>query len=119
MNPEHETERVRVVKPQVQNNTSRVDEFVADHDFQPTVSQCLNFATKLESELAEAREQHRLSSVCRELRWQRDRLAEALRNAIRDWESLLKCEDFCQCSGRLAVAKMKQVLAAVKGGNEL
>ena len=28
--------------------TPEVDEFVADHDFQPTVSECLNFAVSLE-----------------------------------------------------------------------
>ena len=28
--------------------TPEVDEFVADHDFQPTVSECLNFAVRLE-----------------------------------------------------------------------
>ena len=108
MNPEHETERVRVVKPQVQNNTSRVDEFVADHDFQPTVSQCLNLATKLESELAEAREQYRLSSVCRELRWQRDRLAAVVQEILDEvGDAYLACKD-----------EAREVLAAVKGGDE-
>jgi len=28
--------------------TPEVDEFVAEHDFQPTVSECLNFAVSLE-----------------------------------------------------------------------
>lgn len=57
-------------------------------------------------------EQCRVSSVCRELREQRDRLAEAMRAM---WPFI---EEDPPCGGKSEIQQYLQALAAVKGGSD-
>ncbi len=69
--------------------------------------------TEERDRLLEEREQWRMPSVCRELREQRDRLTEELKEAQNAIEMMLR-----DSSCRRIPAYTEEQLAAVKGGND-
>jgi hypothetical protein len=63
------------------------------------------------------REQWRMSSVCRELREQRDRLAVALENIRAQYGGMETTEE-CECEDCVFLRPIDEALAAVEGGND-